>query len=296
MKNRATFAIIRSTALEILSEPLTLLVLLTALALTILAPVFHYHQFGEPTRMARDAGLSALFTCGGALAVFTTIRAFRREIESGTLEMALAHPVSRGGFFLSKIAGAFLALLVTSGIIFGTTVTIVNGAAVGGRIADETGQLATVWGPCVAAGVATMVAPLALGAVLNRFGRFRFVLTALVTALALALGAMVFFCCREGFGLLSHLAPVAVLLVILATVFLSAAGAFAVRFAANAAASLTGLVLAAMMPFVGNYYLADALSKGGRVPWSYVGGAALASLPAIAAFLALGVFLSRGRD
>ena len=90
------FSILKATALEILSEPLSLLVLLAALAMTVFAPAFHYHQFGEATRMARDAGFSALFACGGVLAVFTTIRAFRREVETGTLEMALAHPVSRG--------------------------------------------------------------------------------------------------------------------------------------------------------------------------------------------------------
>ena len=98
-----------ATALEILSEPLSLLVLLAALVLTVLAPAFHYHQFGEATRMARDAGLSSVFICGAVIAVFGTIRSFRREIESGTMAMALAHPVSRTDFFLAKAIGAFAA-------------------------------------------------------------------------------------------------------------------------------------------------------------------------------------------
>ena len=122
-------SIVKATALEILSEPLTLLVLLVALALAVLAPVFHYHQFGEPTRMARDAGLSAVLTCGSVLAIFGTIRAFRREIESGTFEMVLAHPISRGGYFLAKTLGAFLATAFFSLIVFGVLVTIVIGFA-----------------------------------------------------------------------------------------------------------------------------------------------------------------------
>ena len=104
-------SVAKSTALEILSEPMTLLVLLAALSLAVLAPAFHYHQFGEPTRMARDAGFSALFVCGTVVAVFGTIRTFRREIESGTIQMALAHSISRGAFFLAKATGALAAYL-----------------------------------------------------------------------------------------------------------------------------------------------------------------------------------------
>lgn len=281
-------AILKTTAREILSEPLSLLVLLAALAMEVLAPAFHYHQFGEPTRMARDAGFSALFTCGSVLAVFGTIRAFRREVESGTLEMALAHPVSRGGFFLAKTAGAFVAYLVFALIVFGTELTIVWGAEVGGRLSRQSGELSRVFGPALAAGVAVALLPLLLGAVLNRFARFRFVLTAFAFALVLSL-------LFGGFSVallphfLGRLLPVAVLLVFPALVLLAAAAAFAVRFRANAAASAVGLVFAALLPAMGNYYLSDALSKGGAVPWAYVGLAALVALPAVVAFLLMGV-------
>lgn len=292
---RKSLSILKATALEILSEPLSLLVLLAALVLAVLAPAFHYHQFGEPTRMARDAGFSALFTCGSVLAVFGTIRAFRREVESGTLEMALAHPVSRGGFFLAKTAGAFVAYLVFATIVFGTTLTIVWGAAVGGRLAAQTGGLAQVFGPALAAGVAVILLPLVIAAALNRFARCRFVLTSFACAFLLALlfgGASFALAPRQ---LVKYL-PVALLLACPALVLLAASAAFALRFKANAAASAVGLVFAALVPAVGNYYLSDALSKGGAVPWSYVGLAALAALPAVAAFLLLGVFLGKRMD
>ena len=265
-----------------------MLILLTALTMAVLAPAFHYHQFGEPTRMARDAGFSALFTCGSVLAVFGTIRAFRREVESGTLEMALAHPVSRGGFFLAKAAGAFVAYLVFATVVFGTSLTVVWGAAVGGRLAAQTGGLAQVFGPALAAGVAVILLPLVVAAALNRFARFRFVLTAFSLAFLLALlfgGAALALAPRP----LAKYFPVALLLACPALVLLAASAAFAVRFRANAAASAVGLVFAALLPAVGNYYLSDALAKGGVVPWPYVGFAALAALPAVAAFLLFGV-------
>lgn len=292
---RGIASVAKATALEILSEPLTLLVLLAALVLAVLAPAFHYHQFGEATRMARDAGFSAMFTCGSVVAVFGTIRAFRREMESGTVQMALSHPVSRGGFFLAKAAGSFVAYLAFSMTVFGTSLAIVEGARIGGAIASQTGDIARLSGPFLAAGVAVMLLPLLLGAVLNRFARFRFVLTAMLTALVLALVAGGT-CAALDSALLPRYAPVAALLVPPALLMLSASAAFAVRFKANAAAACVGVLAALCVPAVGNYYMADALSRGGTVSWSYVASASLAAMPAVAAFALLGLRFMGGRD
>ena len=292
---RGIVSVTKATALEILSEPLTLLVLLAALTMTVLAPAFHYHQFGEATRMARDAGFSALFTCGSVVAVFGTIRAFRREVESGTMQMALSHPISRGGFFVAKVVGAFVAYLAFATTVFGTSLAIVEGARVGGAIAARTGDIARLSGPFLAAGVAVMLAPLLLGAVLNRFARFRFVLTALVAAFSLALAAGTVSSVLDP-ALLPRYAPVAILLLPPALVLLVVSAAFAVRFRANAAAAAAGIVAALCLPTVGNYYMSDALSRGGTVSWGYVAFAALAALPAVIAFALLGLRFIGGRD
>ena len=292
---RSSLAIIKATALEVLSEPLTLLVLLSALTLAVLAPAFHYHQFGDPTRMARDAGFSALLTGGILVAAFGAVRSFRREVESGTLEMALAHPVSRTGFFLSKVAGVALATLVFSLVVLGTAIVIFVGADIGGRIAQESGDVARLFGPCLATGVGTLVLPLVAGAVLNRFGRFRFVLSSMTIGLCLSLTGAV------GWTVLTHghalrLVPVAVPIVLLSGVFLSAAAAGAVRFKVPVVAAALGFLFLAAVPAVGNYYLVDALARSGSLPWSYVGWTAAVTLPAFAAFLLLGVHFINGRD
>lgn len=271
-------SIVKITALEVLSEPLTLLVSLVALALAVLAPVFHYHQFGEPTRMARDAGLSAILTGGCVLAIFGAIRAFRREIESGTFEMALSHSISRGFYFLAKTVGVALALIFVALVVFGVLVTIVIGAAVGGQLAEETGSLARVWGPSVVAGVAVLVLPLALGALFNRFGRFRFILTAMVCFGFFSLVSTVVFIFWIGSCELTQLLVAFFQLVVFLLIVLSISAAFAIRFAANAAASLSGLSVLALLPFVGNYYLAGNTFF-----------AVCAAVPAIVAFLILGV-------
>lgn len=290
---RRVAAIARATALEILSEPLSLLLLLAGLVIAALAPAFHYHQFGEASRMARDAGLSSLFLCGSLFAVFGILRSFRREVESGTLQMALAHPVSRRAFFLSKVLGAVLAQLVFAVTVSGTTVTIVNGAEIGGLVASRSGDVARLWGPSLALGVATIVLPLVVGACLNRFFRFRFVLTSFALSMVVALGGTVYAFHWEIAGrLLSAL----VLLTIWTLMFLTASAAMSVRFRANVAASVMGVFAVACVPAVGNYYLSDALAKGGCIEWSYVGLAAAAVVPTVAAFLLLGLRFFRAGD
>ena len=270
-----------------------MLTLLAALTIAVLAPAFHYHQFGEATRMARDAGFSALFTCGGVMAVFGTIRAVRREVESGTLEMVLARPISRGGFFLAKSAGALVACLVFLSVVFLTALVIVEGAAVGGEIAQASGDIARLWGPCFAAGVVILVLPLVIGAALNRFARCRFVLSSFALAAGLSVIAAGWVVWRDA-SLVARMLPVAVLILELLTVLLVASAAFAVRWRANAAAAAVGIVAALLVPAIGNYYMSDALANGGRMLWSYVGLAALATLPAVLLFALLGVhFTSR---
>ena len=292
---RESISIVKATALEILSEPLSLLVLLAALAIAVLAPAFHYHQFGEATRMARDAGFSALFACGGVFAVFGTIRAFRREIESGTLEMALAHPISRARFFFAKTVGALVACLAFAAIVLFTALTIVEGAAVGGAIAQRTGDIARLWGPCFAAGVGIAVVPLVAGAALNRFARCRFVLSAFAVALVLSALAAGWVTVRDA-RLVGRLLPVAALVIALMSVLLLAAAVFSVRWKANAAAAAVGIVVLALVPVIGNYYRPDALANGGAVTWGYVAWATLALLPALVFFALIGFHFVQGRD
>ncbi len=292
---KAQISVVKATALEILSEPLTLLLLLAALTLTVLAPAFHYHQFGEATRMARDAGFSAMFTCGCAVAVFCTIRAFRREIESGTLQMALSHPLSRTSFFISKTFGALTAYLVFAAIVFFTSLTIIEGARIGGAIASRTGDIARLHGPFLAAGTGVMFLPLVIGAALNRFAQCRFVLSSNICALALSAAAALTSSFFDPTLIQRHL-PVAALLAISASVLLTAAAAFSVSMPANAAAAASGVFFAISIPCVGNYYMSNALSGGGSVPWSYVALATAAAAPALIAFIVLGIRFIGKRD
>lgn len=290
---RRFWAIARTTALELISEPFVMLVLLSALALSALAPAIHYHQFGEPTRMARDAGLSALLVGGLVVAVFGAVKAMRDEFESGTVLTVLSHSVSRTRFFLAKTAGVALVYLLVALAISGNALTMVNAAEIASRLRVENSRIAAVYGPSLALSVAASVVPLVAGAALNRFARFRFTPTATLLAVGIAVAGTFF---RFDPALAGRTLPVYALGSLPALLPLAAAAAFATRLRTNAASALTALVFAAFLPALGNYCLADVRPGGEAGLWRFFALAALALVPAVAAMLALGVKLINGRD
>ncbi len=267
-------AIVRATAHEIASEPLALLLTMSALALAVITPALHYHQFGEPTRMARDAGFSALLIGGLAHVIFCTVKTFRREIESGTLQMALAHSVSRTQFFLAKLCGVGVAYLVFAVTIFAASLTVVNGQF-------------------YALAVMTLVVPIIVAAILNRFMRFRFTFTATLLSAVWAILAMVY---RMDGALVLRFLPVALTLVFPTLLLATVVAAFAVRWKEHAALALTGVVFVLMLPLLGNYYLSDVLSKGGALAWRHVALALTLTAPLVLAFVGLGLVLFEKRD
>lgn len=286
-------AIVFATALELLCEPLYLLVLLAALVLSAVAPAMHYHQFGEASRMARDAGLSAVLIGGVVIALVGPVRTFRRELETGTAQVALSHSVSRTSFFICKVIGCAIAYLAFVATVSFASLTVVNGAEIGGRLASVRGDIARIWGPSFACAIAVIVLPLLIGAALNRFARFRFTLTANILALATAFAGVFY---RFDGALAFRLMPALMLAAVPALALLASSAAFAVRFSGNAAMSLSVVVAVLILPTLGNYCLSDALANGGKVPPLYVVFAVLAMAPVVVSLLLLGVHFINGRD
>jgi len=297
-------AITGATALEMTSEPLGMLLTICAVAAVTFAAAFHIHQFGEPSRMARDAGFSVVLVGSSAYAVFCTIRAFRRELESGTLQMALSHPVSRTAFFVSKTLGAFLASCMFTATVFCAAAVAAVGAEAGWAIAAPTGDVSRIWGVSLSLNAATMVLPLVVGAVLNRFFRFRFAASAVRVALAVSVVGVVAAAALArawglvpgAFGLVRRMLPVAFAAAVPSAVFTAAAAAFSVKMRDGAAAGASGVLALASVPVLGNYYLTDALAKGGSLSWSHAAVAAVAAIPFVAGFLILGSTFLKGRD
>ena len=100
---RRFFALAHASAMEALSEPLSCVLFFVAAMTVHLAPVFHYHQFGEPTRLPLECGLSALFVFGLVFASSAAFKTIGRELSSATASVALVRPLSRGLFFSAKL-------------------------------------------------------------------------------------------------------------------------------------------------------------------------------------------------
>jgi hypothetical protein len=98
-------AIARTTLVEAIQQPVAFLVLLSAVAMTLLVPIFHFHRFGEDGRLARDSGLSCMLVFGLMLAAGTAGRSVAGEVERGTAAAALGKPVPRATFLLAKWLG-----------------------------------------------------------------------------------------------------------------------------------------------------------------------------------------------
>ena len=109
---RRFLALARTAALESLAEPLTAVLFLSGFAVTHLAPAFHYHQFGESGRLARECGFSALLVFGLVFATGAAIRTIGRELESGTAAAALALAVPRTLFLAARLAGVLATLIL----------------------------------------------------------------------------------------------------------------------------------------------------------------------------------------
>lgn len=277
--------------LELACDALALLVTMAALALSTFAGALHYHQFGEPARMAREAGLSAIMVGGVVLCVLSAVRTVRREIESQTVHMALAHSLSRASFLCAKVAGVVLAYLVFFATVLANSIVAVRGSVLGAEAAH--GGVARVWGPSLAVGVASMLLPVVAAAVLNRFFRMRFVRCANILMLAVSLVGVFY---RMDASLVAGEVGIALALVPPAVFFAALAAALAVRFEANAAASISFAVVALSLPAFGAHYLADAVSGGAGAPWAFVAATYAAAAPLVAAALVAGARVFNSRE
>lgn len=173
----------RSAALQALAEPLSAILFLVAMSTVHLIPVFHYHQFGEPGRLARECGFSVVLVMGLVFAVSAAAKAVGGEISSGTAAAALARPVPRPLFFCAKTVGVGVAFAVfLLGAAAGTLLSALVSAVGAHRVAA--GAPSHVWPPGLALGLGGTLLALAGAAAANRFWRCRFCVSA---CLALAL-------------------------------------------------------------------------------------------------------------
>ena len=104
------YQIAKNTFRESLREPIYLLLLLTALCLIGIFPVFTMFVFREQIKLVVDSAMATTMVIGWLMAVLSASHAISREIENGTALLLLSKPVKRPVFIVAKILGILAAL------------------------------------------------------------------------------------------------------------------------------------------------------------------------------------------
>ncbi len=102
------------TAVEVIRQPVCLLLTVSCITLTALTPLVLLHQFGEDGKVARDSGLACHLLFGILVVGYSSCSALSREIRNGTASLFLSKPVSRHAYFFSKFMGLLLVVLAFS--------------------------------------------------------------------------------------------------------------------------------------------------------------------------------------
>lgn len=106
------FASIAANAfLELVRQPVFLLLTTGSSAFIVFLACVSYFGFGDEPKLVKTSALAVLFLSGLFAAVMSASASVAREIRSGTALSVLAKPVSRANFILAKYAG--LAAAVT---------------------------------------------------------------------------------------------------------------------------------------------------------------------------------------
>ena len=273
---RRFLALVRSAALQALAEPLSAILILIALLTVHLAPVFHYHQFGEAGRLARECGFSALLVFGLTFATAAAVRAVGGELASGTAAAALARAVPRPLFFCAKVVGVACAFFLYWVGVAAALILAAYSSEIGAQLMRLEG-VSHVWGPGVVTGVGGTTLGFVLAAVANRFWRARFCVSACLlmalsqpVALALSVLLKVPVECQPTWGVL----PAHLLLALGCCVFIALAGALSVYFKPAPVTACVGAAVALsflwpirfLLPDLACFWLVDQLAAGGTVP------------------------------
>src|SRR4051794_33255670 len=111
---RQFFTIARNTFMELIRQPIFLLLITASACFEVFLSCISYIGFGEEPKLVKNTVLAVMFLSGLFGAVMSASAAVAREIRTGTALAVLAKPVGRAQFLLAKYFGlaAALTLLV----------------------------------------------------------------------------------------------------------------------------------------------------------------------------------------
>jgi len=317
LRARQLFVLSGLTAAEAIRQPICLLLTGSCVLLTALTPMLIMHVFGEEGKLARDSGLALHFVFGLFVAGHAACSTLSREMRVGTASVVLSKPVGRTTFFFSKFLGVACVVLAFSVCAMCATLLseriaerYVMTPHMAGWVTDwQTGRLlaAAPFVACVLAGV------------INYLFKRPFEQTAFALLLCAVLAVLFIsgFFDRSGrpvpldFAVLWRIVPAGLLVTLALLVLAAVALALSTRLstvptlAITAAVFLGGLMsdhlfgrfadtsVAArfvhrVLPNWQHFWVSDALTGGGTIPWSYVLQTALYAAATVVGLLCIG--------
>jgi ABC-type transport system involved in multi-copper enzyme maturation permease subunit len=100
--------------MELIRQPVFLLLMTVSVSFEIFLAVPYYFAFGDEPKLIKNSALAVMLLSGLLGAVLSASSSLAREIRSGTALAVLSKPVGRAQFLLAKYAGVAMALTVLS--------------------------------------------------------------------------------------------------------------------------------------------------------------------------------------
>jgi len=315
------FATIAANAfMELIRQPVFLLMMTASLLFEIFLAVPYYFAFGDEPKLVENSALAVMLLAGLFGAVLSASSSLAREIRTGTALAVLSKPVGRAQFLLAKYTGLAAALTVLA------YVNLVGVLLASWMSFDAYGKTDLTALGIIGAAIALAYA---LGGFSNFFLRRPFVSDAALALVALVtLAAFIIFQFTRQMQTVGvqaqvdwRLVPAGVLVLFALWVLAALALACSTRLdtiptlAICSAFFLVGLMsdyllgrraeagewwastLYTIVPNWQLFWLADALSLGkNTLPWAYVGKAFAYAVAYAGAVLAVGTALFEERE
>ncbi len=111
---RQFLTIATNAFMELVRQPVFLLLMTTSAAFEIFLATPYYFAFGDEPKLVKNSTLAVMLLAGLLGAVLSASASLAREIRTGTALAVLAKPVGRAQFLLAKYTGLVLALTLVT--------------------------------------------------------------------------------------------------------------------------------------------------------------------------------------